>query len=97
MNAFGQLSGSCIVCLTGTDTALAFAGSLEWKAAALVVLGVPQREAIATVDQFVDGSDRAAVTIRVCASCVRNSRANFPEPALVYVGGEVPCIQEAGR
>lgn len=86
--------GSCIVCLAGTDTGLAFAGSREWLAAGLTVLGVPQSEAVATVEQTIDGSDRSPTTFRVCTDCVRASGSGLPGPALIHAGATVPCVWE---
>ena len=58
----------CIVCYTGgTGTYAAFTGSLEWQAAALVKLGVPQDEATATIKQF--GIDDGTVIFQVWQSC----------------------------
>ena len=44
----GTDPGSCIVCLGGTDTALAFRGVAEWHAAGLVDLGLPMEHAVRT-------------------------------------------------
>ena len=60
----GNYAGSCVSCLSGTDTALAFEGEIEWLAAVLINLGVPHDQAVATVRdpetpmEIVDGSDR---------------------------------------
>lgn len=50
LQAAGSFTGSCIACLGGTDTAIAFRGEPEWCVAALVVLGLPTSEAVATFD-----------------------------------------------
>ncbi len=92
-------AGSCVVCGYGTDTALAFQGEPEWCIAGLVALGLHATEAEAT---FRTGIGRgphdlvpsfATVTYRVCATCVRNAKANFPAPVLLYFGAEIPCIR----
>ena len=90
-NLQGNYRGSCVVCMRGTDTALAFTGPAEWHLAGLVGLGVPEGEAEATYrsglrDSGWVGADdevpSASFTrgFRVCAECVNNSRANFPAP-----------------
>lgn len=99
-NAFGlpdhlAQKGSCIVCLRGTDTALAFRGSIEWVTAGLYALGVPADQAAATVQSSclpIDGSGRATATYQVCASCVQKTK--LPKPGLVYDGAEIPCIHQ---
>lgn len=97
MGANMDRSGSCIVCITGTDTGIAFGGSIEWLAAGLVALGVPTEEAIATITSSVDGrSRRSTLTVRVCAKCARKSALSVT-PALIYVGGQIPCISEPVR
>jgi len=45
----GSYRETCIVCLRGTDTGLAFEGEAEWLLAGLEQLGVPEDEAYATL------------------------------------------------
>lgn len=88
-------AGSCIVCLHGTDTALGFVGSIEWVCAGLMNLGVPDAEAVATVENSpipVDGSGRFHAVYRVCSACV--SETNLPAPSLIYNGGEITTITQ---
>lgn len=87
-------SGSCIVCLRGTDTALAFRGDVNEIAAGLVAIGVPIRDAIATVQAYPPEADAAGphYTVRVCSTCVRQNAPRLPEPALAIPGAEIPCI-----
>jgi hypothetical protein len=87
--------GTCILCYRPTKTALGLAGSLEWVAAGLVRLGVPQKEAIAFIKKF--GNNNAENAFRVCSSCVKKSGSRFkvgPEHAIPmyyeppHLGGE---------
>lgn len=90
-------SGPCIVCLTGTDTALAFSGSLEWLAGGLHVLGVPTREAILTVEAatvHINDEGRAQITYRVCRPCAKRNAPTLPTPALVHIGAQIPCVTQ---
>ena len=41
----GTYTDSCVVCLQGCDTGLAFRGEAEWVLAGLHVLGIPDDEA----------------------------------------------------
>ena len=91
-SAFGQYSGSCINCFQGTDTALAFVGCLEWQAAGLMMLGLPDEHAFATVNSF--GDESKPFIVRVCAECVEKSAAPFPAPALAIPDYPVPNIQQ---
>ena len=87
--------GSCIVCLHGTDTALAFRGSVEWVAAGLCALGVPADQAVATVryaPTLIDGEGRVTATYQVCGRCAQQTV--FPRPGLVYAGAQVPCVDQ---
>lgn len=95
MNMLGQ-TGSCVVCMRGTDTALAFQGSPEWCIGGLHALGLPVDEAVAT---FTNGygehvPEWMIATYRVCAECVGNIDAEFPEPALILPGAEIPSITQ---
>lgn len=44
----GSYSGSCVVCLRGTDTGFAVRGDAEAVIAALIAAGVPESEAYET-------------------------------------------------
>lgn len=95
-----QYAGSCVVCLRGTDTGIACEGELEWLAAFLTILGVPRRDATTIVensDHEIDGTGRGQVTFRVCQGCAAEAetdRKSLPQPALIYVGGEIPCVRQ---
>ena len=86
----GDYSGTCVVCLQPTDTALGFRGTAEWLAARLVVLGLPNEQAIAMV-QNVEGDE---MMVRVCAACVERCPASFPPPALVLPGRAILTIEQ---
>lgn len=71
----GDYRDSCVVCLKGTDTGLAFTGEAEWIAGALVYLGLPTDHAISMVS-MATGSDpgmapvgRVTIGVRICATC----------------------------
>jgi hypothetical protein len=94
----GDYQDSCIVCLRGTDTALAFKGDAEWIITGLIMLGVPEDEALATISYVYgcpygivpDGTIRE--TFRVCGECVAGAKPNFPAPVLAIPGATVPCV-----
>jgi len=96
MSAFQSFAGSCAVCLQGTDTAIAFVGSLEWKAAGLHALGIPLDEACGMVERFAPYEDWPLI-LRVCAGCVRKNRPDFPDPRLLIQGAELPAMHEPSR
>lgn len=79
----GNYRESCLICLTGTDTGLAFVGEAEWAIAGLNVLGVPMDQAPAVFDAMtgcVPGTvpdGEMTVVVTVCASCVQRSSASF--------------------
>lgn len=100
----GTYSGSCIVCLNGCDTGLAFVGPAEWAIAGLTVLGVPKKQAPAIVieqlakqygitepDTVPDGD--VTVGVSVCQSCVDKCGTRFPLGLIST--GEVPGIRSA--
>jgi hypothetical protein len=71
----GTYEDSCVVCLRGTDSGVAFTGTAEWIVAGLVKLGVPEEEAVATLSRatgcdpgMVPGGE-FAFPIRVCEEC----------------------------
>jgi hypothetical protein len=66
----GTYRGTCIACYTPTDTALALEGEPEWIAAVLVVMGVPNDQAVATIER---APNPAKVTLRVCADCANKA------------------------
>jgi hypothetical protein len=41
LNLQGDYRDSCVACLRGTDTGLAFYGEAEWVVAALMQFGIP--------------------------------------------------------
>jgi hypothetical protein len=83
----GTLSGTCIACYKPTDTALGVEGDPEWHAAFLVVLGVPQTEALATIER--SQPPRRSVC-RVCEACA--AKSPFPKPVLALPGVAVPTV-----
>ena len=98
----GTYSGSCIVCLNGCDTGLAFVGPAEWGIAGLTVLGVPRKQAdVIVVEQLAkvygitepgtvpDGD--VMVGVSVCQSCVDKSGRRFPLG--LTSTGQVPGIR----
>jgi hypothetical protein len=91
--------GSCIICGQGTDTALGFKGSGEAHIAFLIVLGVAEDEASATVSVATNSepgmvpSGKFVATYRLCARCVREAEPDFPPPVLLMVDGEIPVIE----
>lgn len=101
-NAFGLPDhlgheGSCIVCLTGTDTGLGFRGCSDWVKGGLAVLGVPVDQATATIDSMdlpPDELGRAEATFRVCASC--SAKAGMPDPVLLLAGASVLTLEQRG-
>jgi hypothetical protein len=99
----GDYDGTCVVCLTPTDTGLAFRGPAEFLIAGLTVLGVPEDQAHAVYrhSQAEEGNHLAPgqvkdgihnLLIRVCARCVARCPANFPAPVLAIHGAELPTI-----
>lgn len=90
------VSGPCIVCGQGTDTALVFEGDAHWAAAGVMVLGVPQAEAMALVeatwDEGIPLDEVVVQPVRVCAPCVARCRASFPTPRNALLG-DVPVIR----
>ena len=94
----GTYSGTCVACLRPTDTALGVQGVPEWHAGVLVALGLPDKEAIALVAEFLDamgdgpGPDgRYERVYRVCGHCAARVPP-FPRPALALPGEPVPTI-----
>ena len=100
-NLQGTYRGSCVACLQGTDTALAFTGEAEWLVAGLVMLGIPEDAASLMVEAFfkeqgakpgmvLDGE--WVMPVQVCAECVAKSAAPFPAPGIPSFG--VPEIRQ---
>lgn len=100
----GTYNGSCIVCLTGCDTGLAFVGEAEWAVAGVRALGVPADQAqtmvvdkltreygIAEPDVVPDGV--VMVGVSVCQPCVDKSGCGFPLG--LTSTGQVPGIRPA--
>lgn len=83
----GDYRDSCVVCLQGTDTGLAFTGEAEWVIAGLVVLGVPREQADATAfpdsDPGMVPDGTVTVGVRVCQSCVDASGTKMPVGLIV--------------
>ncbi len=94
----GNYEDSCVVCLEGTDTILAFRGIAGWIEALLEVLGIPEDQAVDTVSVGCD-CPRGEVpegiftmTFRVCSDCASKANVRFPAPVLLVVGVAVPCV-----
>ncbi len=92
----GSYSGSCVACLQGTDTALAFRGEPEWLIAGLTRLGIPDDQATVMVSQGlgspagqVPDVNTVELAFRVCQKCVDGS----PFPA-VGIPPNVPVIEQ---
>ena len=100
----GTYSGSCIVCLNGCDTGLAFVGEAEWGMAGLHALGVPQEQAqqivveqLATLYGITEAGvvpvGDVTIGASVCKSCVSKSGTNFPLGLTAM--GNVPGVRPA--
>jgi hypothetical protein len=96
----GTYSGSCVVCLQGCDTALAFRGEAEWIIAGLRVLGLPSGEAEQTLahatgcDPDMVPNGELTVPVRVCESCVQATGTGMRVGLAV---AEVPIYQHSTR
>jgi hypothetical protein len=100
----GNHTGTCVVCIKPTDTALAFKGDPEWAIAGLQMLGltpdhayrtllVAWRERYGTQDGQVPDHE-VCEAIRVCRGCVRACSALFPDPGLAVAEAYVPVIEQ---
>lgn len=101
----GDYRGTCVVCLRGTDTALAFVGEAEWAIAGLKVLGLPKKEAHSTLEAFLVEFQPGhipgmvppgviTIPVQVCQRCagkVKTAQGPFPVGLLVDEG-ELPCV-----
>jgi hypothetical protein len=92
----GTYTSSCVVCLQGCDTALAFRGEAEWVIAGLCVLWVPLDEA-GKILTFATGCEpgmvpngELTVPVRVCETCVQTSGTGM---RVGLVSAEVPVYQ----
>jgi hypothetical protein len=94
----GDHADTCVICLQGTDTGLAFRGDAEWVAAGGVMLGVPTDQATIMVSRALGCEPGMMLpgvltfTYRVCADCA--ARAGAMAPCLLVQGGEVPCYHQ---
>lgn len=74
-NLRGDYRGSCVACMQGTDTGLAFVGDARFAAAGLTALGIPDDQVqftLAAATGNVDGrlpEGEMPVVVRVCGSC----------------------------
>ena len=96
----GTYRDSCVVCLQGTDTALALTGEAEWVIASLVALGIPSDQATVLVSS-VTGCDPGKVPIgdftlvfRVCAGCAATVGAHV---GMVIPDGPLPNYTQQER
>jgi hypothetical protein len=96
----GTYTGSCVVCLQGCDTALAFRGEAEWVIAGLMHLGLPHEEAEDTLSHVTDCAPgmvpdgELTIPVRVCESCVQASGTGM------HVGpahAQIPVYQRSQR
>ncbi len=87
----GDYTGTCVACLTPTDTALGANGDAEWIIGFLVSLGIEFEEALKTLEWSEDSVPSGVIkkTFRVCKSCA--DRNGFPV-ALWIAGAEIPYI-----
>lgn len=93
-DAPGPFSGTCIVCLKPTDTAVAFLGPPEMAMGALMAMGVPEDQAVATIEAGMEPLDyvlRSPIALRVCATCATRAHLSVG-PA----DGDVP-LYDAGE
>lgn len=96
-NLRGDYAGSCVACMQGTDTGLAFIGDAVFAAAGLTALGIPEDQVqftLAAAAGNVDGEvpeGEMPVVVRVCASCA--SRADLE----VGLWPEVPMYTAVKR
>lgn len=97
----GSYSGSCIICLQGTDTGVGFRGEAEWIAAAIVRLGVNDAKIAGAMvslatgckpGEVPDGITTGAVTI--CEDCFEQSifGGRDVKPGVIRLG--VPVIEQ---
>ena len=97
----GTYEGSCVVCLQGCDTGLAFKGEAEWAIAGMMKLNIPYDEATKMIEQ-VYGCEPGkvpngiiTVPLRLCESCVATSGLNM-RLGLV-ASGALPCYTPMER
>jgi hypothetical protein len=69
----GDYTGSCLVCLRGTDTGMIVIGEPDWVAAARARLGLPIDEAITIGEN--DPVGKQQYIFRVCSECADRSGA----------------------
>jgi hypothetical protein len=71
----GDFRGTCIGCMRGTDTGLAFKGEAEWAIAGVVICGVPLDQAVVIVSDGlgVGGGEvpggEVVFGVRCCHAC----------------------------
>ena len=94
----GTYRDTCVVCLRGTDTGLAFYGIAEWALAGMQILGLPDWEAeglLAEATGLPVGTVPAGeilIALRVCTACVT---ATAPGLTVGLVPGEAPIYGHA--
>ena len=75
----GTWRDSCVVCLQGTDTGLAFVGEAEWVIAGLTVLGIPEDQGTTMISEVTGCAPgnvplgEVTMHVRVCAKCAAAS------------------------
>lgn len=91
----GTYDGSCVVCLSPTDTGLVFEGVAEFTIAGLIKLGVPEDEAPATAwqvwgtDPGMVPSGRVLSEVRVCTKDANRAGCQVA----LLVGGKLPVYR----
>lgn len=88
----GTFNGTCVICLTPTDTVLGFQGEAEWCISGLYTLGIPMDEAVIMAEHCW-GADPGLVPqgtqyvgVQVCNECVAKVEPPFPKPQLAALG-----------
>src|SRR5918996_689446 len=94
-NLQGDYQDSCVVCLRGCDTALAFVGDRDWMAEGLVHLGVPFDQAAAMIQDEKLATDVAAGVLY--ASGLRGMRKQGRHEGLPNPAGRVRAKLLASR
>lgn len=93
----GTYRDSCVVCMRGTDTGLAFIGEAEWAVAGLTLLGVPENLALSILsaatgcDPGMVPEGEITIEVRVC-----KGHADAVGLPVGLVAGGVPGVRPKG-
>lgn len=96
-----RFTGTCISCLTPTDTALCLWGEAEWHLAFLQRSGIPKRQVSALLEQEFNcdpGKVPVGVVLmpcRICQRCAGRVSSSI-RPQLLLPGGPLPQIAQDG-